>query len=202
AIRMEEQTAGRWFRSDTRLGPLFHAHLFAAQENSGKLVTVVKQRARLLALDEGRELLIVDGPPGIGCPVIAATTGADLALLVVEPTISGVHDLGRILATTDHFGVPALVCVNKADINPSRADEISAFCAGHAIALVGQVPLDTVVTEAMVQGRPLTEYDDGPVSRELGRVWERVRERLGWLHAVLLLRVGGPHSVQSLPLLG
>jgi len=178
AIRMEEQVAGRWFRSDTRFGPLFHAHLFAAQENSGKLVTLVKQQGRLRALDEGRELLIVDGPPGIGCPVISASAGADLALLVVEPTVSGIHDLERILATTNHFGVPALVCINKADINPSRADEISAFCAAQGIALLGRVPYDTVVTEAMVQGLPVTEYDNGPVSRELGRVWERVRERL------------------------
>ncbi len=178
AIRMEEQTAGRWFRSDTRLGPLFHAHLFAAQENSGKLVTMVKQRARLLALDEGRELLVVDGPPGIGCPVIAASTGADLALLVVEPTISGIHDLERILATTNHFGISALVCINKADINPSRADEIAAFCVAQGIALVGQVPFDTVVTEAMVQGQPVTEYDDGPVTAELKSVWMRIREGL------------------------
>lgn len=179
AIRVEQQTARRWFRSGTRLGPLFHAHLFAAQENSGKLVTLVKQLARLLTLDEGRELLIVDGPPGTGCPVIAASTGADPAPLVVEPTISGIHDLERILATTTHFGISALVCINKADINPSRADEISAFCAAQGIALVGQVPYDTVVTEAMARGRPMTEYDDGPVSRELKRVWERVKERLG-----------------------
>ena len=178
AIRMEEQTAGRWFRSDTRFGPLFHAHLFAAQENSGKLVTLVKQQGRLRALDEGRELLIVDGPPGIGCPVISASAGADLALLVVEPTVSGVHDLERILATTNHFGVPALVCINKADINPSRADEIAAFCAAQRIALVGQVPYDTVVTEAMVQGRPVTAFSDGPVSLALQRIWARIREVL------------------------
>ena len=172
---MEEQTAGRWFRSDTRFGPLFHAHLFAGQENSGKLVTLVKQQARLLALDSGADWLIVDGPPGIGCPVIAASAGADLALLVVEPTISGVHDLKRILATTDHFGVPALVCINKADINPSRADEISAFCAAQGIALVGQVPYDTVVTEAMVQGLPVTEYGDGPVSQAIRDLWSKVK---------------------------
>ena len=178
AIHVEEQTAGRWFRSDTRFGSLFHAHLFAGQENSGKLVAMVKQRARLLALDSGADLLIVDGPPGIGCPVIAASTGADLALLVVEPTISGIHDLERIMATTNHFGVPALVCINKADINPSRASEISAFCAAQGIALVGQAPFDTVVTEAVVQGLPVTEYDDGPVSRELRRVWEGVKAKL------------------------
>ena len=178
AIRMEEQTAGRWFRSDTRFGPLFHAHLFAAQENSGKLVTLVKQQARLRALDEGRKLLIVDGPPGIGCPVISASAGADLALLVVEPTISGVHDLERILATTNHFGVPALVCINKADINPSRADEISAFCAAQGIALVGRVPYDTAVTEAMVQGLPVTAFSNGLVSQALRHIWVQIREAL------------------------
>jgi hypothetical protein len=177
---MEEQTAGRWFRSDTRFGPLFHAHLFAGQENFGKLVTMVKQQARLRALDSGADLLIVDGPPGIGCPVIAASAGADLTLLVVEPTISGIHDLKRILATTDHFGLPALVCINKADINPARADEISAFCAAEGIALVGQVPFDTVVTEAMVQGLPVTEYDDGPVTMELKAVWLRIRKALNF----------------------
>ncbi|MBC7223603.1 MAG: ATP-binding protein, partial [Anaerolineae bacterium] len=111
AIRMEEQQAGLWFRSETRFGPLFHAHLFAGQENSGKLVTLVKQQARLLALDEGRDLVLVDGPPGIGCPVIASLAGADLALLVVEPTVAGVHDLERALGTARHFGVPALVCL-------------------------------------------------------------------------------------------
>ncbi len=178
AIRMEEQTAGRWFRSDTRFGPLFHAHLFAAQENSGKLVTLVKQQGRLRALDEGRELLIVDGPPGIGCPVISASAGADLALLVVEPTVSGVHDLERILATTDHFGVPALVCINKVDVNPERAAEIEAFCADRGIEVVGRIPFDTVVTEAMVQGRPVTAYTDGPVAEALRQVWEGIKVHL------------------------
>jgi len=178
AIRMEDQVAGRWFRSDTPFGPLFHAHLFAGQENSGKLVTLVKQQARLLALDSGADLLIVDGPPGIGCPVIAASAGADLALLVVEPTVSGIHDLGRILATTNHFGVPALVCINKADINPSRAEEISTFCAVQGITLVGQVPYDTVVTKAMVRGLPVTAFSDGPVSQALRQLWARTREAL------------------------
>jgi MinD superfamily P-loop ATPase len=178
AIRMEEQVAGRWFRSDTRFGPLFHAHLFAAQENSGKLVTLVKQQGRLRALDEGRQLLIVDGPPGIGCPVISASAGADLALLVVEPTVSGVHDLERILATTDHFGVPALVCINKVDINPGRAAEVEAFCASQGIEVVGRIPFDTVVTEAMVQGQPMTAYTDGPVTEALRQVWQVVKTYL------------------------
>jgi len=139
-------------------------------------VTMVKQQGRLRALDEGRELLIVDGPPGIGCPVISASAGADLALLVVEPTVAGVHDLERVLGTTSHFGVPALVVINKADINPARGDEIAAFCQEQGIELVGHIPYDDVVTEAMVQGLPVTAFDDGAVTAELHRVWQRVRD--------------------------
>jgi MinD superfamily P-loop ATPase len=176
AIRMEEQQAGMWFRSDTRFGPLFHAHLFAAQENSGKLVTLVKQQARLRGLDTGAALVVVDGPPGIGCPVISASAGMDLALHVVEPTVSGVHDLERIMGTTNHFGVPSLVAINKADLNPARAGEIAAFCAERGVELVGRIPYDTVVTEAMVQGRPVTDYTDGPVTEALKRMWSRVSD--------------------------
>ena len=173
---MVEQQAGVWFRSNTRHGPLFHAHLFAAQENSGKLVTLVKQQARLRALDTNAALLLVDGPPGIGCPVIAASAGANMALHVVEPTVSGVHDLERIMATTDHFGVPSLVAINKADLNINRCQEVAAFCAVRGVDLVGQIPYDTVVTEAMVRGLPVTEYADGPVGDALADVWRRVRD--------------------------
>jgi len=180
AIRMEQQTAGCWFRSDTRYGPLFHAHLFAGQENSGKLVALVKQQARLLALDAGAgaDLLIVDGPPGIGCPVIAACTGADLALLVVEPTVSGVHDLERILATAQHFRVPSIVLVNKADLNPRRVREVESFCASSGTEVVGLVPFDTVVTEAMVHGQPVTAYSNGEVSAALRSAWANLDRRL------------------------
>jgi MinD superfamily P-loop ATPase len=178
AIHMEAQLAGQWFCSDTRFGPLFHAHLFAGQENSGKLVTLVKQQARLLGLDTGAALMLVDGPPGIGCPVISASAGMDLALHVIEPTVSGVHDLERILGTTEHFGVPSLVAINKADLNLTRSEEIAAFCAERGVQLVGRIPYDTVVTEAMVQGRPVTDYTDGPVTEAVWKVWRQVRERL------------------------
>jgi MinD superfamily P-loop ATPase len=175
---MLPQRAGRWYRSSTRFGPLFHAHLFAGQENSGKLVTLVKQQARLRALDTAAALLLVDGPPGIGCPVISASAGADLALHVVEPTVSGIHDLERIMATTDHFGVPSLVAINKADLNLARSDQIAAFCAEQGVELVGRVPYDTVVTEAMVQGQPVTAYTNGPVAQAFQDVWDRVRAYL------------------------
>lgn len=179
AIHSEEQQAGLWFRSDTRFGPLFHAHLFAAQENSGKLVTLVKQHGRLLALDEGRKVLIVDGPPGIGCPVISASAGADLALLVVEPTVSGIHDLERILSTVNHFGVPAQVCINKADLNLDHTAAIDAFCANQGIEVVGKLPYDHAVTEAMVQGQPVTSYEpDGSMTKALEQMWVRMQS---WL---------------------
>jgi MinD superfamily P-loop ATPase len=187
AIHAEEQQAGLWFRSDTRFGPLFHAHLFAGQENSGKLVTMVKQQGRLLALDEaasrgvdeGRDLLIVDGPPGIGCPVISANAGADLALLVTEPTVSGIHDLERILGTVHHFRVPALVCINKADLNRTHAVSIEAYCRQHGIEVVGRLPYDDVVTRAMVQGQAVTRFDpEGAMARALGEMWARVRKHL------------------------
>jgi MinD superfamily P-loop ATPase len=175
AIRMEQRQGGLWFRSDTRFGPLVHAHLFAGEENSGKLVTQVKQEARSLALELGAPLLLVDGPPGIGCPVISAVAGANLALLVVEPTVSGVHDLGRALETTNHFGVPALVIVNKADLNPVRSKEIATFCAERDVAIVGQVPYDTITTEAMVNGQPVTVYTDGDVTEAIRGVWRQVK---------------------------
>ena len=176
AVTMLDRVSGRWFRSETRLGPLFHARLSAGQENSGKLVTQVKQSARLLAARSGADLLLVDGPPGIGCPVIAATTGADLALLVVEPSISGVHDFERILATARHFGVPAAVCVNKADINPARATEVEALCAAEGVPVVGAIPFDTVVTEAMVHRQAVTEYRPGPVTAALRALWRELQE--------------------------
>ncbi len=178
AIQMEEQLAGRWFRSDSRFGPLFHAHLFAGQENSGKLVSLVKKQAGLLASDMAVDLLLVDGPPGIGCPVIAASANADMALVVVEPTVSGVHDLERILGTTEHFGISAAVAINKADLNPRRADDIAAYCAERSIDLVGRIPYDDVVTEAMVQGKPVTAYTDGPVTAAMASIWKRIRTQL------------------------
>ena len=180
AIHMEEQQAGLWFRSDTPFGPLFHAHLFAAQENSGKLVTMVKQQGRLLGEDQGRQLLIVDGPPGIGCPVIAASAGADLALLVTEPTVSGVHDLQRILGTVNHFRVPAMVCINKADLNPAHTAAIEAFCRSQGIDVAARLPFDEAVTTAMVRGEPVTAYEpDGEMAQRLADLWAQLRARLG-----------------------
>jgi MinD superfamily P-loop ATPase len=179
AIEMVEPVVGQWFRSKTPYGPLYHAHLFAGAENSGRLVTLVKQQARLRALDDDSPLLLVDGPPGIGCPVISASAGAHLALLVVEPTPAGLHDLDRILQTTQHFGIPAMVVVNKADLSVTRTQEIEGYCQRQAIPLAAHLPYDTAVTEAMIRGRPITAYRAaGAVSHALRKVWRRVKRHL------------------------
>ncbi len=179
AIRMEAQVAGRWFRSQTPYGPLFHAALRPAQENSGKLVTLVKQQARLFALDNGHEAVLVDGPPGIGCPVISAASGADLALIVTEPTAAGIHDMERVLATTAHFRIPSLVCINKADIYPAVARDIEAFCCEKGIEIVGSVPFDTSVAKAIVHGKPVTVHaPDAPASLTIREMWQQVSMRL------------------------
>jgi len=175
SIAMKEQVVGKFYMSEGRYGPLYHANLYPGQENSGKLVTLVKQRARLQALDENRELVLVDGPPGIGCPVISATSGADLALIVAEPTVAGVHDMHRVLQTVEHFGVRALVCINKADIYPKGTDEIESYCMDNEIQTVGKIPFDLTVASAMVQGDPATAFlPDAPASVAISVVWEQV----------------------------
>jgi len=179
SIAMQEQVVGKFYVSEGRFGPLYHANLLPGQENSGKLVTLVKQRARLQALDENRELVLVDGPPGIGCPVISATSGADLALIVAEPTMAGVHDMQRALQTVQHFGVRALVCINKADVYPDGANEIESFCRDNGIQTVGRIPFDLTVATAMVQGEPVTAFrPDAPASEAISAIWERVTEFL------------------------
>jgi MinD superfamily P-loop ATPase len=177
AIRMVPQHAGQWFRADTRYGPLYHAHLFAGQENSGKLVTLVKQQARLRAMDDGADLVLVDGPPGIGCPVIAALSGADVALIVTEPSVSGAHGMERILGVAAHFQIPAAVLINKADLSAAQSSAIEATCADRQVPLLGHLPYDPTVTLAMVRGQPIT-LTEGPVSAALQDAWKEIRQLL------------------------
>lgn len=175
AIQMHPQTVGQWYRSDTRYGPLFHADLYPAQENSGKLVTAVKQNARLLALDENYPMIIVDGPPGIGCPVISALAGADVVLAVSEPTSAGIHDMERVLQLARHFQMKALVCINKADLYPHGSKLILEYCRQHAINMVGTIPYDETVNQAIVAGEPVTDFQPtSPASQAIRRVWSEV----------------------------
>ena len=175
AITMEDNLCGRWFISDTRFGPMTHARLGIAEENSGKLVTLVRQQAKLIAEKEGKDLVIIDGPPGIGCPVIAAMSGVDLVLVVTEPTISGIHDLERVLSVAKHFGVPALVCINKCDISRKNSQKIKDYCREKQIEVAGEIPFDSLVTRAMVDGKTVVEFDSGEISNILKKMWEKVK---------------------------
>lgn len=178
AVVLSDRHSGRWFASQTRYGPLLHAHLFAGQENSGKLVTRLRQEAMVRANESGADLVVVDGPPGIGCPVIAAVSGVDLALMVTEPSVSGLHDLERILGVAQHFRVPAVVVVNKADLNPARTREVESFCASRGIPVIGRLPYDAAVITWLTRGEPITSEPEGPVARAVRAVWQALSETL------------------------
>ncbi|MFC1924524.1 ATP-binding protein [Chloroflexota bacterium] len=178
AITMSECEAGNWFISDTRYGPLVHARLGIAQENSGKLVALVRQQAKKLAEDKELDYVISDGPPGIGCPVISSLSGVNVALIVTEPTLSGIHDMERVLGVCKHFGVHATVCINKYDINEKNTQAIQDYCRENGVDVAANIPFDNAVTEAMVKGISIVEYSDGRVAKEIKSLWQYVEQRL------------------------
>jgi MinD superfamily P-loop ATPase len=178
AISMTENLAGEWFVSTTGYGPLVHARLGIAQENSGKLVATVRQQAKGTAEKLGLDCIISDGPPGTGCPVISSLSGADLALLVTEPTLSGQHDLERVMGVCGHFGVPAIVCINKYDINEENSHHIESYCCTRGVEVAARIPFDKVVTEAIVQGIPVVEYMHNGVSQQMEILWETISKSL------------------------
>lgn len=174
-IAFTEEICGEWYVSQTRFGPLVHARLGVAAENSGKLVSTVRRQAREEALARATSFILVDGPPGIGCPVIASVTGAAFVVVVTEPTLSGVHDLARVLALVKHFKVPCGVCVNKWDLNPEMAARIEQLAANTGAAVLGRIPYDTAVTSAQVRGKALVEISDGPAACAVNEVWHNLR---------------------------
>jgi MinD superfamily P-loop ATPase len=178
AITMRENLAGQWFISETRYGPLVHARLGIAQENSGKLVALVRQQAKELAEKDGLDYVITDGPPGIGCPVISSLSGVSLALIVTEPTLSGIHDMERVLGVCKHFGVPAMVCINKYDLNDKNTIAIHDYCQENGVDVAAMIPFDNAVTEAMVKGISIVEHSDGRVSREIKSLWQNIDRKL------------------------
>ena len=175
---------GEWYVSETRYGPLVHARLDPGGENSGKLVTLVRDRARALAAERDLDLLLVDGSPGIGCPVIASVAGADLVLGVAEPTLPGLHDLERLGVLTAHFQVPMVVCINKVDLNPQVASAIERWCRTRGIGIVGRIPYDSVFSQAQAQQQSVVEYADGPAARALREVWQETRATLGAIRSM------------------
>jgi MinD superfamily P-loop ATPase len=179
AIEFVPAINGEWFISDTRHGPMVHAKLGIAEENSGKLVSTVRTEARKIAEANGLDTIIIDGPPGIGCPVIASVTGSDRVLIVTEPTLSGQHDLDRVAKLTQFFDIPTMVCVNKWDLNPQIAAEIELQAHEQGIQLAGRVRYEPEVTAAQIQRRSIHEHLPDGATKDIRAVWETIEQHLG-----------------------
>ena len=178
AIIMDQPVNGEWYISDTRYGTMVHARLGIAEENSGKLVSLVRREARRLAEEQKRQLIIVDGAPGIGCPVIASLTGSSVVLVVTEPTVSGIHDMQRVGKLTSHFKIPTLVCINKWDVNPELSESIYAVAETEHMTIIGKIRYDDAFTKAQVDGISVIEYIDNSVSKDIRHLWDEVKSRL------------------------
>jgi MinD superfamily P-loop ATPase len=179
AIDFKDAINGQWFVSDTRFGPMVHAKLGIAEENSGKLVTLIRQKAKEIAADQNRNLILVDGSPGIGCPVIASIAGADLVLVVTEPTLSGRHDLERVGELTASFGIRTLVCINKADVNRDITNQMVQDASRRGVKVVGEIPYDDAFTKAQILKATVVEYTGADITEKVKALWRQVTYALG-----------------------
>lgn len=179
AIEFKDATNGRWFVSDTRFGTMVHAKLGIAEQNSGKLVSLIRKEAKKIATDNGKNLIIIDGSPGIGCPVIASITGTDLVLIVTEPTLSGRHDLERVADLAAGFNIPALVCINKCDLNPDMAASIKEYSEKRGMKVAGMIRYNEAFTKAQIMKATVLEYTGGAVSEDVKALWRNVTYALG-----------------------
>lgn len=178
ALQLQTISCGKWFLSNSQYGPMAHAKLLPGAESSGRLVSIVRQKAEDVALAQGLPLILIDGSPGIGCTTIAALADVDLALIVTEPSLSGIHDMQRTVELIGHFGIRAAVLINKADINQENTQRIRNYCAERGLDIVGELPYDETVTEALAKQVPLVEYQDGPVAKGLRQAWSRLEQIL------------------------
>lgn len=175
AIDFPENYCGDWYISDTRFAPLVHARMSPGEENSGKLITYLRQTACKVATKNNKDIIIYDGSPGIGCPVISSLTGTDMAVVVTEPTPSGLHDAKRILELCKHFSIAIAVIINKYDLNLENTGEIERFCASNDIKIAGKVPNNRIFVDAVVKGSVVTECGNEAINIELQNIWNEVR---------------------------
>lgn len=181
AIDFPLNTCGEWFISVTSFGPMVHARLGIAEENSGKLVSLVRRQARQLAEEKNLDFILTDGPPGVGCPVIAAIGGASGVLIVTEPTVAGKHDMERVVQLAAHFNVTAMVCVNKFDLNLDQARAIEKFAKEKNVTVLGRIPFDPIFTKSMVKGQNIFDYDmESETGQVVKQIWEKTRKTLGF----------------------
>jgi MinD superfamily P-loop ATPase len=178
AIKMEDHISGRWYINKTKYGPLVHAKLGIAEANSGRLVSLLRKTARDIAEKKNYEMLLIDGSPGIGCPVIASLTGVDYALIVTEPTVSAIHDMERLFDLTKHFGIKCGICINKFDINLHLSDQIEKFSKSNKIKILSRIPYDENVTKAQIKGIPYLEYCQDGCANEFHELWNNINREL------------------------
>jgi MinD superfamily P-loop ATPase len=176
AISLADRHCGEWYISKTRFGPLIHARLGIAEENTGKLVSLIRKEAKQIAEQEGFDIILIDGSPGIGCPVISSITGATMVVVVTEPTISGIHDMDRVLRLTEHFGIHTVVIINKFDLNIEMSTKIENNAHEFGVQVLGWIPYDIEVVEAMVRGETVVDYSTGKTSDEIRNVSKRILE--------------------------
>jgi len=174
AIELKDNLCGAWYLSETPYGPMVHAALDPGEENSGKLVSVVKRESRELAEKMGAQWILSDGPPGIGCPVISSLSGANLVVVVTEPSNSGLHDLHRVLDLVSHFKIPAGVCINKWDLNTTVTRRIEDACASRNVRVLGLIPFDPLAVDSLVAGKPVVEYHNGPAAAAVRGIWKNL----------------------------
>jgi len=179
AARLVERVSGEVLRSKTRFGPMVHAHLRVGEEASGKLVSAVRAKAAQAAEENGCKLLLIDGPPGVGCPVIAAITGVDMALIVAEPTPSGRQGLRRAVEVAHHFGVFTCAIVNRADLYLREADAIEDWCRERGVEVLCRLPYDPAATDAMTEATTVIEHSDGPLAQAIRHLWSELAEIMG-----------------------
>ena len=181
ALVLEPIEVGNWFIGQSKYGPMAHARLHPAGESSGRLVTLVRQKAEDLAYANDLGLILIDGPPGLGCTTTAALADVDLALIVTEPSLSGIHDMERQVQLIKHFGLPAAVIINKWDINAENSAQLRKYCEEQDLPLLGEIPFDTTVTHALTAQQPLVEFNDGPAAQAMREAWTRTAELLAQL---------------------
>ncbi|MFP4017100.1 MAG: 4Fe-4S binding protein [Halanaerobiales bacterium] len=175
ALRLEEQETGHIFISTTRFAPMVHARLKAGAENSGKLVSRVRDFADKIAEEKGKDLVLVDGSPGIGCPVIASLKGIDYSLVVTEPTLSGLSDLKRVLEVTKLFDINAFVIINKYDINKDISQKIEQYCVKNNVEVIGRISFSPLINQAMREGKLLVNmFPDSIPASEINAIWSEI----------------------------
>ncbi|MEA3400875.1 MAG: ATP-binding protein [Armatimonadota bacterium] len=181
ALRLQPVVVGHWFTGECKYGPMAHARLLPAAESSGRLVTLVRQKAENLAYEHDLPLILIDGPPGLGCTTTAALADADMAVVLTEPTLSGIHDMERQIQMVEHFGQRSAIIINKADLNSENAQRLRTWCAQKDLPILGEIPWDPTVTDALAQEMPLVEHNDGPAAQAMREAWERTADLIASL---------------------